>query len=1172
MTRQTTQARESTGRATVSHWGNHDAVAYSVNRDSIERVLAELLQSGLQLWVENDELCFRAPKGALTPSVRAHLSERKGQIISVLGRNKKYSLPSGAQKRLWFLEQLEPGKPVYNLPAAYRLTGLLDVPALERSLQEIIRRHEILRTTFAELEGQPFQVIAAEPAVNLTVVDLSHVPQAERDAEARCLMLEDVQQPFNLSRGPLLRTTLLRLSDTSHILLLTMHHAISDEWSIGVFNHELASLYEAFCAGVSPSLPGLPIQYADFALWQRGYLNGDALATQLAYWKQQLGADRPMLELPADHPRPPVKTFRGGHLTCMLPQALSEALTALSRKENSTLFMTLLTAFNVLLYRYTGQIDVIIGSPIANRNQAAIEGLIGFFVNTLVMRTDLSGDPAFREALQRVRETTLGAYANQDVPFEKLVEELRVERDPSYNPLFQIMFSLQNAKQTELSLPGLDVTASYLESETAKFDLLVSLTETEQGLEGVWEYRTDLFDASTIARMMGHFQVLLESIVADPGQHISKLPLLTTAERDQLLGEWNNTAPVYAVDKCLHELFETQVERNPNAVAVTFEGQQLTYRELDRRANQLAHRLSQGGVGPESLVGVCLERSLEMVVALFGILKAGGAYVPLDPGYPPERLSFMIEDFAQANPSAAPILLTQRRLMAQLPFGRAQVLCLDADQDANGSPPDTKPVTAVSLDAPAYVIYTSGSTGKPKGVMITHRAICNHMLWMQMEFPFTATDRVLQKTPFSFDASVWEFYAPLLTGGRLVMARPAGHQDLDYLIRTINEQQITILQLVPSLLQLLVAESEFKTCRSLRRVFCGGEPLTLELQERFFAQLPASLTNLYGPTEATIDSTYFTCSPHRHYRAVPIGRPVSGLRAYILDSALQPVPIGVAGELHIGGVGLARGYLNRPQLTEEKFIPDPFSGEPGARLYKTGDLARYLPDGNIEYLSRLDHQTKVRGFRIELGEVEAMLDQHPVVRDSVVIVREDQPGDKYLVAYIVTRDNVDVSVAEWRVFLSSQLPEYMIPSAFVRLDALPLTPNGKVDRRALPAPSHRRLEHDEMRVSPRNETERLIASVWQSVLGLEKVGVHSNFFELGGHSLLLIQVHSQLRKMLTRPPSVVDLFKHPTIAALVRHLSTTTEHPSAALGHVHERAKRQQEAIRRRQELNKPGR
>jgi amino acid adenylation domain-containing protein len=939
-------------------------------------------------------------------------------------------------------------------------------------------------------------------------------------------------------------------------LLFTTHHIISDVWSRGVLIREVAVLYQAFAEGGRSPLPDLPVQYADFAHWQRQWLQGEVLDAQLSYWKRRLAGSPSVLELPTDRPRPAVQSYRGADLAMALPEGLSKGVVDLSRREGVTLFMTLLAAYQALLFRYTGQESVNVGSPIAGRTHRETEGMIGFFLNTLVFRTDFSGDPSFRELLRQVRERSLEGYAHQDLPFEQLVEALQPERNLSHSPLFQAAFVMLNLPTETVELPGLKMRPLRAEGNTAKYDLTLLVVEGRDGLTAKVEYSADLFEASTIARMLGHFFVLLEGLIANPDQRVSSLPLMSEREAAQALVEWNDTKVEYPVEHSLPALLEAQVERTPEAVALVFEDSQLTYRELNHRANRLAHHLRRLGVEPESLVGVCMERSLEMMVGILGVLKAGGAYVPLDPAYPPERLAFMLED------SQAPVLLTQefateaerhREKEGYLPFSslclsasvaNPVVVCLDAIEETLAEESAENPERAPDAEHPAYVIYTSGSTGQPKGVIISHGAICNHMLWQLGHLSVTANDCVLQKTAFSFDASGTEFYLPLLAGARLVLARPGGHQDVPYMINAMIERQVTILQLVPSLLRALLDEPGSSRCKSLRRVICAGEALPAELQARFNACLGAELHNLYGPTEAAID---VTCWPHQDARGaaiVPIGRPIANTQINLLNSEMQPAPVGVPGELHIGGANLARGYLNRPELTAERFVPHPFSEEPGARLYRTGDLARYLPDGAIEFLGRSDHQVKVRGVRIELGEIEAALSQHPAVREAVVVARretEDVAGDKRLVAYLVSDQHPAPTAGALRAFLKERVPEYMTPSAFVTLDALPLTPNGKVDRRALPAPEKTRPDLESAFVRPRNPIEETLAEIVAQILRIEKPGIHDNFFELGGHSLLATQFISRVRNAFQVELPLRSVFTGPTIAEFAEAIEKARE-------------------------------
>jgi amino acid adenylation domain-containing protein/thioester reductase-like protein len=921
-------------------------------------------------------------------------------------RTQLSSIPlSFGQQRLWFLYQLEPHNPFYNISAAARLTGAIDIAALEQTLNEIVSRHEALRTNFAIIDGQPIQIISPSLNLNLPVIDLQNLPREKRENEALNLANQEAQKPFNLEQDPLLRATLLQLDETEYVLLFTMHHIVSDGWSIAVLIREVAAIYQAKLRHQPSPLPKLPIQYADFAVWQRQWLQGEVLQNQLAYWRKQLGDELPALKLPTDRPRPAVETFRGATRSFCVSPELTAALKTLSNQENATLFMILLAAYKTLLHRYTNQDDIAIGSGIANRNRAEIESLIGFFVNTLVLRTDLRNNPTFREFLGRVREVTLSAYAHQDLPFEYLVEQLHPERNLSRNPLFQVVFILQNATTEKLQLPGLTITPLKQQNWTAKFDLYLSMHESDSGLTGTFEYNTDLFDESTIARMEGHFLTLLSAIVANPDRRLLELPLLTETERHQLLIEWNQTNTAFPDNKCLHQLFEAQVEQTPNAIALVFENQQLTYQELNTKSNQLAHYLQK--LLPTSknkpLIGICMERSLETIIGILGILKAGGAYVPIDPTYPRKRLAFMLKD------AQMPILLTQEKLVLvnALPQHQARVICLDKDWQEIQQENTGNPVIKTTSEDLAYILYTSGSTGQPKGVCCRHIGVINLVTDFEKRAPLSVSDRCSLYTSFSFDVSVYEIFSALLAGGSLHIIPDSLRTDITGLIEWLQAQQIQSAYLPPFMLQTL-SESLEKIAVPLKRLLVGVEPINQQLLSKVQELIPGlQIINGYGPTEATIcTSLYSVETKSAPNRNTPIGRPVQNTQIYILDAALQPVPIGVPGELCISGVGLASGYLNRPELTKEKFISNPFftnslEDSLNSKLYKTGDLARYLPDGNIEFLGRIDYQAKIRGFRIEPGEIEAVLHEHPAVQEAVVMIREDRANDKRLVAYIV---------------------------------------------------------------------------------------------------------------------------------------------------------------------------
>ncbi len=1042
---------------------------------------------------------------------------------------------SFAQERLWFLNQLNPDDFIYNNATATRLTGALSVVALEQSINEIIRRHEVLRTAFTAVDGQPAQVITPNLYVTLPVINLSELPPAGREAEALKLCSREAQRAFDLARGPLVRVVLLRLHEEEHVLLLNMHHMVGDRWSISVFTQELTALYEAFSTGETSPLPELPIQYADYAVWQREWLQGEALDKHLCYWKQQLAGAPAVLKLPIDHPRPAVQSFRGGRQSIRLSVELTQGLKSVSQGEGATLFMTLLAAMQTLLWRYTGEEDIVVGTDVAGRTAAETKKLIGLFANHLALRTDLSNDPTFRELLGRVREVTLAAYEHQDMPFEKLIDELQPERNLSYTPLFQVLFTLQDVQAAAVKISGLKTNDFACDSAVvAHFDLAVKVIEEAEELTCVFEYNTNLFDPTTIARMLRHFRALAEAAIANPDQQLSTLPMLTETERDQLLVEWNDTKSDYPQEQCIHELFEAQAERTPEAIAIVFEKEQLTYRELNSRANQLAHYLRKRGVGVEVPVGICMHRSTEMVIGLLGILKAGAAYVPLDPLYPPERLRFMLEDAAVA------VLLTQQHLVKTLPEHQAELVCVDADWEMIAAESTEQMSSGARAENLAYVIYTSGSTGRPKGVLIEHRSLVNHSLAIAQHYQLSSDDRILQFASLSFDVAAEELYPTWLSGATVVMQPDQGAASLRDFLRLVEQEKITVVNVPTPYWHEWVGElsaSGGTLPPTLRLVVVGTDKALVERLATWQKVVGGRVRwiNAYGPTEATITATTYEAERLREgesFDVVPIGRPLANKKIYILDRHLQPVPVGVAGELHIGGVGLARGYLNRPELTIERFIPDPFGTESGARLYKTGDMARYLSDGNIEFLGRIDHQVKIRGFRIELGEIEAALGQYSAVRGAVVVAREDTPGEKRLVAYVVGNEGQPTSVGELRSFLKEKLPGYMVPSAFVLLDELPLTPSGKVDRRALPAPEQGRAEQNGAFVAPRNELEMQLTKMWEKVLSVQPVGVTDNFFDLGGHSLLAVRLFAQIEKMFGKNLPLATLFQAPTVEQL----------------------------------------
>ena len=1034
---------------------------------------------------------------------------------------------SFAQQRLWFLDQLEPDSAVYNIPDTHSFNGPLNLQALERSLSEIVRRHEILRTTFHSIDGEPVQVIAEAQPQQLEVIDLSELPQAEREAKAERMANEETMQPFDLTRGPLFRFRLVRLAPEQHILLLTMHHIISDGWSLGVLGRELAALYQTYSTGStgqSSPLPELGIQYADFAVWQREWLQGETLEKQLAYWREQLGGELPVLELTTDLPRPPVQTYRGKVVDAELSLEIREQLKQIGRESGATFFMTLMAAFNVLLWRYTQQEEILVGTPIANRNRAEIEGLIGFFVNTLVLRSKLNPQITFREFLAQVRETTLGAYGHQDVPFEKLVEELQPERSLNRQPLFQVLFTLQVAE--ELKLGGLELNWMDTKSDVTKFDLSLFMTEIEGGLYSWFEYNSDLFERPTIARMVQHFHTLLEDIAANPDARLSDLSLMTTQEQAQLEA-WNQTESKYERDLCVHQLVESQAARRPDAPAVVYGENQINYGELNRRANQLAHYLRRHGVGLETRVGVLMQRSADWIVALLGILKAGGVYVPLDGSYPAQRLRFMVED------AEVRLLLTES---GQPEVEAAEVVYLDQAGEQFGSENGENLENVTQAENLAYLMYTSGSTGQPKGVGVPHRAI-NRLVSNTNYVKFDENDRVAQISNASFDAATFEIWGALLNGSRLVVLEKETALSPTELGQQITDHQISVMFLTTALFHQM-AQSRPEIFASLTYMVFGGDAADAQFVQRVLEHgKPRHLVNGYGPTEGTTFTTSYEAQPTDiGARTIPIGRALSNTDVWVLDPQAHMVPVGVVGELHIGGDGLARGYLRRPGLTAEKFVPHPYSAEPGARLYRTGDLVRYRDDGNIEFLRRMDQQVKVRGFRVELGEIESSLNQYWAIVESVVVAGKDTSGDTRLIAYIVPEEGVEPTSSEMWTFLQEKLPSYMLPSVFVTIKELPLTPNGKVDRRALPLPEQIGDEVSANFIAPRTVMEETVAEIWRQTLGLTQVGVESNFFDLGGHSLLATRVMSQIRESCGVELPLRELFESPTIAGLARKL------------------------------------
>jgi len=1033
---------------------------------------------------------------------------------------------SFAQRRVWFLDQLEPGKSVYNVCEALRFAGPLDVSALATSVNQIVNRHESLRTTFAEVEGHPSQLVAPSLHIRLESVDLRALPEPERETVARSKASEEANRPFDLQRGPLIRVLLLRLSDEDHVLVLTMHHIISEGgWSMGIFLRELQTLYNGYASGKHAELPDLPVQYGDFAVWQEEWLQGDFLQEQLEFWKRELANIPPVIELPSDHPRPAAQSYRGARRSIQLPLELKRALVALGREENATLFMTMLAAFQTLLFRYSGQTHLATGIPVAGRSSPEIQDLIGFFVNTLVLPADFSGDPSFRQFLKRTRQRALNGLSHQDLPFELLVKELRPERTLAYTPLFQVMFAFQNAPRPELNFAQLSVSGFDVEIHTSMFDMTLFAWEKPDGLLATLEYSTDLFDAATIDRLLRQFQTLLEGIVRDPSQAVSALPLLPADERHLLLERWNDTATEYARTETIHSLVEQQAAATPHSPAVTFGEESLTYRELNARAGRLASYLRARGVGEGTLVGILVERSMQMVVGLLGILKTGAAYVPLDPIYPPERLAFMLSD------SGAPVLLTEETL-PPIPDYTGTVVFLDSEWPAICREDASQAVGAGDAESRAYVIYTSGSTGKPKGVEIKHRSVINLLESIGETTGMESRDVLVSVTTLSFDIAGLEIWMPLVCGARVVIASRDVAMDGKALAQELARSRATFLQATPSSWKLLV-DSGWTGDKRITAL-CGGEAFPGELAHRLLDRVKV-LWNVYGPTETTIWSTAHRVEASD--QSIPIGRPLANTQLYVLDERRQSTPIGVPGELYIGGDGVAAGYLNRPHLTAERFVANPFHAA-GSPLYRTGDRVRYRADGTLQFLGRLDYQVKIRGYRIELGEISEVLNHQPAVKEAVVVV-DDQDGGPFLAAYVVPRTEEPPRTDDLKSFLRAALPEYMVPSRFVFLDALPRTPNGKVDRRALPAANQLPPTAGQL-VEPRDEYETKLRNIWEELLGVHPIGVTDNYFDLGGHSLLIARLGHRIEQEFGKHLSMAEVFRTPTIEGMAGLLRKAT--------------------------------
>jgi amino acid adenylation domain-containing protein len=1073
---------------------------------------------------------------ALTPEQRALFEARlkqKGlhnQITAVQtiprrqNRNSATCPASIDQERLWFIDQLQPGNTAYNIFSASRIRGSLNVPIMERVINELIQRHEVLRTTLKSVDGVPVQVIAPELEITLEPVSLEHLPEEERYDEALRLTTEEFARPFDLEKEPLVRVGLLRLAEDDFVLQVNMQHAITDRWSFAVFEKELAVLYQAFATGQPSPLPELPIQFADYAVWQRERMNSDEYKKDLEYWLRQLDVSF-VLDFPTDFPRPPVQNFRGARVYVGYPKSLLDGLKELSRREGVTMFMTLMAAFKTLIYRYTNQHDILISTPIGTRLRPETENLVGYLLNLLIVRTDLSGNPTFRELLKREQEACVGAYAHQEVPFGKLVQELKPKQDASRNPIAQVAFLyLDFPEATAMQFLGLTATPIDIDNGASRFDITLAMIETPEGFAISIEYISDIFEHGRMERMARHLQVLLEGIIANPDARLSDVPILTLAEQRQLQ-HWNDTAHQFPSTLLVHQLFEQQAALRPGAPALLFEDQALTFSEINRRANQLARHLLSCGLEPEARVGVMLPRTPDALVALLAIFKAGGCYLPLDPEYPPERLAFMLDD------AAVSLLITEESLRVHLPEQATPVITLDDEQLAQQSIANVE--NEVRPEQLAYIIYTSGSTGRPKGVSVEHRQLLHTLQSAQDVLKLTEADCLPSIASFSFDISLLELLCAPLAGGRCLLVSTHGVLEATVTARVLK--QATVLHAVPGLMRrfVSVARETAASGRQLRLVLVGGEAVAPELlAEMQDVWSSADVRVLYGPTEATIICAGYDVSREGAIDHQMIGRPLPNTVLRILDQAGKLVPIGVDGEICIGGAGLSRGYRERADLTAESFVPDEYSTCAGARIYRTGDRGRYLPDGNIEFTGRMDEQVKVRGFRIELGEIESVLREHESVNEAVVIALEDKGNEKRLAAYVVTAQGASRNISELRNSLKERLPDYMIPSAFVYLDALPLTSHGKIDRRALPAPDAERPALAEAFIAPRTPTEKSLASIWTKLLGINRVGINDNYFELGGDSLLATQLVSQLRGVFEVELPLVNLFQYPTLAEL----------------------------------------
>lgn len=1099
---------------------------------TVEELLIALWQADVTLWCDGGDLRYRSPKGVLTAVLQNQLRAYKAEILNYLADDAYYSRPSFAQERLWFLSQfIGEENPVYHIAGALRLQGNLKIDVLNRSLNEILRRHDVLRSTFVTVAGQPIQRTCPVLSTTLPVTDLQgKIENGDLDLISR--LAEEARQPFQLASGPLFRLTLFRLSPKEHVLLLVMHHIISDGYSLGIFMRELVALYRAYHQDRPSPLPELSLQYPEYARWQRRW-QAEVIETQHAYWRKQLANLPPALDLPGDYGRSTQPSYRGATHRFSLPQSVAARLKTYSQEMNVTLFTALLTAFQLFLFRLTGQTDLTIGLPVANRTRSELTSLIGLFVNTLVLRVDFHDAPSFQESVQRIHQITLAAYAHQDLPFEKLVELLNPTRHLDQTPFFQVMMVQQLPLMSDETLPELKMRLMPVDTGTANFDLTLFVEETGEGIDAIFEYSTDLFCEATIKRWGQHFQVLLERMLSDPKRPVTAFTLLTDEQQQEMLVDWNDTRTSYPHDQLIHQWFAAQAEKTPRDTAVIYDGHTLDYQTLDQRSNQLAHYLQKMGVVADVRVCLCVERSLEMIIGIIGILKAGGAYVPLDPTYPQERLAFMLQD------AGASLLLTQAHLVNPLPDYYCQTICLDRDWELIAAEAITSPEIQLTAQHLAYLIYTSGSTGQPKGVAVTHKNLVHSTYARTLTYE-EPVQRFLLLSSFAFDSSVAGIFWTLCQGGTLVIPYEGDQQDAYLLIELIAQYEITHLLCLPALYASLLENAFPLQLASLRTVIVAGEPCPASLVERHRRALPTTvLYNEYGPTEATVWSTAVNCSVVGSAQAstVPIGRPIPNVQAYVVDEHLQPVPVGVPGELLIGGEGIARGYWQRPRLTAQKFMANPFlKGENNVSsrpiLFRTGDRVSYSTNGQLTFLGRVDRQVKLRGYRIELEEIEAVLTQHTAVQETAVIIQGDTPDSKRLVAYVVPQTDTPLSVTDLRPFLKQHLPDHMIPTTYMILTALPRTLNGKVDHHQLPISDTAQRTNDVDYCAPRNPIETILADIWHEVLGVTQIGVHDNFFELGGHSLLATKMMSRIRDTFRVEPTLRDLFEFPTIAEL----------------------------------------